>query len=30
MGIVDDGACLQALAVTEGDINAALEILYTQ
>ena len=29
MGIVDDAACLQALAATEGDLMAALEILYT-
>ena len=30
MGILDETACLHALAATGGDLQAALEILYSQ
>ena len=30
MGITDDAACLQALEATGGDLEAALEILYSK
>ena len=30
MGITDETACLHALAATGGDLQAALEILYSQ
>ena len=30
MGIHDETACLHALAATDGDLQAALEILYSQ
>ena len=30
MGISDDAACLQALEATGGDLEAALEILYSK
>ena len=30
MGISDDSACLQALEATGGDLEAALEILYSK
>lgn len=30
MGIEDETACLHALAATNGDLQAALDILYSQ
>ena len=30
MGITDDAACLRALSATGGDLQAALEIFYSQ
>ena len=30
MGITDDAACLHALEATGGDLQAALEILYSR
>jgi len=30
MGIEDETACLHALAAADGDLQAALEILYSQ